>query len=111
MKRRTQRRGRGSFPADTFSASQSIQEFKILLFVAGAERAEAAVCGPNEFGCASGDQCIPLSYVCEDFNDCDDGSDEEPVLNCAVSPMDGRVERRIALLATFSVSSLCHIDI
>ena len=35
-------------------------------------------CGPDEWTCKSKSrQCIPVSWVCDDHNDCDDNSDEE----------------------------------
>ncbi|KAK8390621.1 hypothetical protein O3P69_010366 [Scylla paramamosain] len=52
----------------------------VFLLVAGIGRAEAA-CGPNEFACASHDQCIPDDYVCDEIEDCDDNSDEEPTID------------------------------
>ena len=36
----------------------------------------APTCGPTEFSCASGDQCIPADEMCDGFDSCNDGSDE-----------------------------------
>ncbi len=36
-------------------------------------------CQSNQFACASGIKCINPSYVCDTYNDCEDGSDEQ---NC-----------------------------
>ncbi|XP_061424116.1 basement membrane-specific heparan sulfate proteoglycan core protein isoform X6 [Lethenteron reissneri] len=33
-------------------------------------------CAPEQFSCASRDQCIPASYQCDEERDCRDGSDE-----------------------------------
>ena len=32
-------------------------------------------CGADTFECGDG-TCIPMAYVCDNENDCDDGSDE-----------------------------------
>lgn len=56
------------------------------LLTPGVCEIEGLTCGPNEFACASGDECMPEDYVCDDFGDCADKSDEEPFLDCTVSP-------------------------
>ena len=33
-------------------------------------------CGPSQFHCVQGGKCIPISFVCDFDNDCEDGSDE-----------------------------------
>jgi hypothetical protein len=33
-------------------------------------------CPSNEFLCHNGEQCIPIAWVCDNANDCADGSDE-----------------------------------
>lgn len=35
-----------------------------------------ATCGGSQFQCRSDGECIPQSWVCDDEEDCDDGSDE-----------------------------------
>ncbi|XP_068244762.1 uncharacterized protein [Palaemon carinicauda] len=44
--------------------------------------AEGAVCTEAEFRCNDG-ACISKDWACDDFPDCDDGSDEEPLLDCS----------------------------
>ena len=35
-------------------------------------------CGAEEWTCASGKgQCIPMAWVCDEHEDCDDASDEQ----------------------------------
>ncbi|XP_078660156.1 procollagen C-endopeptidase enhancer 1-like [Branchiostoma floridae x Branchiostoma belcheri] len=53
-----------------------MKTFALVLLCLGA--AAAQICTVNQFQCASG-QCIPLLWKCDDFNDCNDGSDE---VNC-----------------------------
>ena len=38
-----------------------------------------SVCGPSEVACATGDTCVNQQNICDESNDCPDGSDEE---NC-----------------------------
>lgn len=33
-------------------------------------------CPSNEFLCHNGEQCIPIAWVCDNAEDCVDGSDE-----------------------------------
>uniref|UniRef100_A0A1I8GTA2 EGF-like domain-containing protein n=1 Tax=Macrostomum lignano TaxID=282301 RepID=A0A1I8GTA2_9PLAT len=35
-------------------------------------------CGPDQFRCLDGKSCVTRSFVCDDFKDCFDGSDESP---------------------------------
>lgn len=40
--------------------------------------AEQRVCGAEEFTCRSTPgKCVPLTWMCDDTNDCPDGSDEK----------------------------------
>lgn len=40
-------------------------------------------CGPEEWSCQSGNgQCIPLAWVCDEHEDCDDASDEKVCSKC-----------------------------
>lgn len=45
---------------------------------------EAAECSASQVKCGSEDRCIPLSYLCDGGNDCDEGEDEDSTL-CQVS--------------------------
>ena len=38
---------------------------------------DVTTCAPGEIRCESGG-CIPTSFLCDDDNDCGDGSDESP---------------------------------
>ena len=38
-------------------------------------------CDPEQFTCSNG-QCIPQGWICDDSEDCNDGSDEQ---NCRKS--------------------------
>ncbi len=33
-------------------------------------------CGADEWSCSNG-QCIPIAWVCDEHDDCDDASDEQ----------------------------------
>ena len=37
-------------------------------------------CSPQEFACADGLQCVPERWICDDYEDCNDGSDESESL-------------------------------
>ncbi|ROT74047.1 hypothetical protein C7M84_007466, partial [Penaeus vannamei] len=42
-----------------------------------------AACTESEFTCVSDQECISLDWVCDDFPDCNDRSDEEPEIDCS----------------------------
>ncbi|XP_049310082.1 putative vitellogenin receptor isoform X1 [Bactrocera dorsalis] len=46
-------------------------------------------CGPNMFDCRDG-QCVEMSRVCNDFEDCDSGADEGPLCDTACSAVSNR---------------------
>ncbi|XP_067639802.1 vitellogenin receptor Yl isoform X3 [Eurosta solidaginis] len=46
-------------------------------------------CGPNMFDCKDG-QCVEMSRVCNNFEDCDSGADEGPLCETACSPATSR---------------------
>ena len=57
---------------DHFTFLQS--HFEMMVCILTADR----TCGPDEWTCKSKSrQCIPVSWVCDDHNDCDDSSDED----------------------------------
>jgi hypothetical protein len=41
-------------------------------------------CPPGHWKCESSMECLPIGYLCDNINDCDDASDEDPTL-CNVS--------------------------
>uniref|UniRef100_A0A1I8FRB0 Low-density lipoprotein receptor domain class A n=1 Tax=Macrostomum lignano TaxID=282301 RepID=A0A1I8FRB0_9PLAT len=43
-------------------------------------------CGPDQFRCLDGKSCVTRSFVCDDFKDCFDGSDESPDICRAARP-------------------------
>lgn len=49
-----------------------------------ATAAPGSICQADEYRCVSGDQCIPLSYQCDDQIDCQDRSDE---IGCGEYPV------------------------
>ncbi len=58
----------------TFSKMFEIRKNETNFHVFSVDR----TCGPEEWTCRSNNgQCIPLTWVCDDHNDCDDKSDEE----------------------------------
>ncbi|XP_018797492.1 PREDICTED: putative vitellogenin receptor isoform X1 [Bactrocera latifrons] len=46
-------------------------------------------CGPGMFDCRDG-QCVEMSRVCNDFEDCDSGADEGPLCDTACSAVSNR---------------------
>ncbi|MPC58775.1 Vitellogenin [Portunus trituberculatus] len=66
----------------------------------GIGRSEAA-CASSEFACASNGHCIPDDYVCDDIMDCDDESDEEPVIEDCQAYLDGLDEEE-SIFPSFS---------
>ncbi|KAM7439112.1 Low-density lipoprotein receptor-related protein 6 [Porites harrisoni] len=57
-------------------------------------------CDPEQFTCSNG-QCIPQGWICDDSEDCNDGSDEQ---NCPKCPKD---EVRCDGGKCISVTKLC----
>ena len=53
-----------------------IQSIKNIIFLTAPK-----TCDPEKFTCSNG-QCIPQGWICDDTEDCTDGSDEE---NCRKS--------------------------
>ncbi|XP_020715459.1 putative vitellogenin receptor isoform X2 [Ceratitis capitata] len=47
------------------------------------------VCGPNMFDCRDG-QCVEMSRVCNDFEDCDSGADEGPLCHTSCTAVSNR---------------------
>ncbi|KAK7084153.1 hypothetical protein SK128_016750, partial [Halocaridina rubra] len=48
---------------------------------------DAAACTIAEFQCGDG-ACIDKTWVCDDFPDCDDRSDEPPIYDCSATSED-----------------------
>jgi hypothetical protein len=41
-------------------------------------------CAPGFWQCEGSGECLPIAYLCDNVNDCDDASDEDPS-QCNVS--------------------------
>lgn len=37
-------------------------------------------CKDDHFKCKSSNRCIPKNYLCNKISDCEDGSDEDPIM-------------------------------
>lgn len=56
----------------------------VAFLIAGTALTSAqAACTESEFTCVSDQECISLDWVCDDFPDCNDRSDEEPEIDCS----------------------------
>ncbi|XP_071518164.1 uncharacterized protein [Panulirus ornatus] len=51
-----------------------------------AEADVASTCDDDEFRCVSDGECIPKNWMCDEFGDCKDKSDEPPFTDCSGVP-------------------------
>ncbi|KAL1433094.1 hypothetical protein MTO96_002059 [Rhipicephalus appendiculatus] len=59
------------------SDEQNCRPRKSVLAGKDAKTADSSDCRSREFTCKSGHECIPMRWVCDGSEDCEDGSDEE----------------------------------
>lgn len=59
------------------SDEQNCRPRKSVLAGKDAKTADSSECRSREFTCKSGHECIPMRWVCDGSEDCEDGSDEE----------------------------------